>query len=187
MVESQEGGGWRGGGEVVVVGVCGEAAIGGAVGEHGVRGSEAVDFDAHEGERGPAGEGPWSVRSVSMVFLFCIGSNTNIPHMETMMVAIFNDRTKGAKDIAAAKIRWLIIHAVVRSGLISCSFLTKGAMQCGGRGVNAFFSFSGDLTSQGSRSEPANVMIEKTTSESDPTRPMSPRVSLESSTLTCFE
>ena len=119
VVETQEGGGGRGGGKVVVVGVCGEAAVGGAVGEHGVRGGETVDFDAHESERGPAGEGPWSVRNVTRVFALCIGCDTDNPQMETMMVAIFNDRTKGARDIAAAKIKWLIIHAVVRSGLIS--------------------------------------------------------------------
>ena len=51
MVEAQEGGG--GGYGDVVCGV-GEAAVGGAVCEHGVWGSEAVDFDAHEGEGGPA-------------------------------------------------------------------------------------------------------------------------------------
>ena len=53
VVQAQEGGGWGGGCEFVLCG--GEAAVGGAVGEHGVRGGEAVDFDAHEGEGGPAG------------------------------------------------------------------------------------------------------------------------------------
>ena len=103
------------------------------------------------------------------------------------MVAIFNDRTKGAKNIAAAKIKWLIIHAVVRSGLYSLSFVTKGAMLRGGRGVNPLFSLSGDCTTQGSRMEPAKVIMENTTSDKDPTRPMSPKASLESSTFMCFE
>lgn len=113
--------------------------------------------------------------------------DTYIPQMETMMVAIFNDRTKGARDMAAAKIKWLVIHAVIKSGLYSLSFLTRGAMLCGGRGVNPLFSWSGDCTTQGSRMEPAKVMIEKTTRDKEPTRPMSPRASLESSTFTCFE
>jgi len=103
------------------------------------------------------------------------------------MVAIFNDRTKGAKDMEAAKIKWLVIHAVIRSGLYSLSFLTRGAMLCGGRGVNSLFSLPGDCTTQGSRTDPANVTIENTTRDKEPTRPTSPRASLESSTLTCFE
>lgn len=45
VVGVEGGGGW----EAVVVG-CGGA------------GAEFVDFDAHEGEGGPGGEGPWSVR-----------------------------------------------------------------------------------------------------------------------------
>jgi len=114
-------------------------------------------------------------------------SGTHIPQMETMMVAIFNDRTKGAKDMEAAKIKWLVIHAVMRSGLYSLSFLTRGAMLCGGRGVNSLFSLPGDCTTQGSRTDPANVTIENTTRDNEPTRPMSPRASLESSTFTCFE
>lgn len=67
MVEAEEGGGGRGGGEVVVG--HGEAAVGGAVGEHGVWGRETVDFDAHECEWCPAGKGPWSVRGISRVTL----------------------------------------------------------------------------------------------------------------------
>ena len=54
MVEAQEGG--RGGYDFVWG--IGEAAVGGAVCEHGVWGGEAVDFDAHEGEGGPACESP---------------------------------------------------------------------------------------------------------------------------------
>ncbi len=59
MIEAQECGG-RGGGEVVEWGV-GEAAISRAVGEHGGRGGEAINFNAHEREGGPAGEGPGAV------------------------------------------------------------------------------------------------------------------------------
>ena len=54
MVEAEEGRGGRGG----IEGVGGETAVGGAVCEDGGRGGEAVDFDADEGEGGPAGEGP---------------------------------------------------------------------------------------------------------------------------------
>lgn len=44
---------------VVVLGGEGEAAVGcWAVG--GCVRAELVDFDAHEGEGGPGGEGPWS-------------------------------------------------------------------------------------------------------------------------------
>ena len=107
--------------------------------------------------------------------------------METMTVAIFKDRTKGAKDIAPANMRWLTIQAVNRSGLYCCRVVTKGAILLGGRGVNPRFSWSGDCTTHGRRIEPANVIIEKTTRDKDPTRPMSPRASFESATDTCFE
>lgn len=56
MGEAEE----RGGGRGRVGGVGGEAAVGGAVCEDGGGGREAVDFDADEGEGGPAGEGPGS-------------------------------------------------------------------------------------------------------------------------------
>lgn len=48
-----------GGGREAVVVCC---AVGGCagVGGGGGRGAELVDFDAHEGEGGPGGEGPWS-------------------------------------------------------------------------------------------------------------------------------
>lgn len=185
MVEAEEGRGGRGGGEVVVG--HGEAAVGGAVGEHGVWGRETVDFDAHECKWCPAGEGPWSVGGFSRVIWSGGCGDTYIPQMETMIEAIFNDRTKGAKDMEAAKIKWLVIHAVIRSGLYSLSFLTRGAMLCGGRGVNSLFSLPGDCTTQGSKMDPANVTIENTTRDNEPTRPMSPRASLESSTFTYFE
>ena len=51
MLEAQEGGG---GGHGDFVWGVGEAAVGGAVCEHGVWGGEAIDFNAHEGEGGPA-------------------------------------------------------------------------------------------------------------------------------------
>lgn len=58
-----------------------------------------------------------------------------------------------------------------------------GAMPGGGRGVKPLesrcFSLSGDFTIQGRSTELVNVMIEKTTRDSDPTRPMSPRGSLD--------
>lgn len=63
-----------------------------------------------------------------------------MPHIETMIVAIFNDRTKGARLMAPAKMIWLIIQAVIRSGLYWCRLLTKGAILLGGRGVNPGFS-----------------------------------------------
>lgn len=56
MVEAEEGGG-RGHGDVVCCGV-GEAAVGRTVCEHGGWGGEAVDFNTHESEGGPACEGP---------------------------------------------------------------------------------------------------------------------------------
>ena len=39
-------------------------------------------------------------------------------------------------------------------------------------------SWSGDWTTKGRRTEPAKVIMENMTSESEPTRPTSPRVSL---------
>lgn len=37
-----------------------EPPVGGAVGQDGGWGRQAVDFDADEGEGGPGGEGPWA-------------------------------------------------------------------------------------------------------------------------------
>ena len=42
---------------------------------------------------------------------------TYMPQIETRIVAILRDLTKGASAIEAAKIMWLTIHAVIRSGL----------------------------------------------------------------------
>lgn len=42
---------------------------------------------------------------------------------------------------------------------------------------------SGDLTTKGSRMEATKVMSEKTTREREPTRPTSPRASLEAEAL----
>lgn len=54
MVEAKHRRTWVG---EVVCGV-GEAAVGRAVCEHGIRGGEAVDLDAHEGEGSPTGKSP---------------------------------------------------------------------------------------------------------------------------------
>lgn len=106
-----------------------------------------------------------------------------IPQMETMMVAICKERTKGAKHIAPAKIRCDHCQAVRRSGLFLFRVSIRGARVGGPRGVNLRRSWSGDWTTKGRRTEPAKVMIEKTTRERDPTRPTSPRVSLEADAL----
>lgn len=58
-----------------------------------------------------------------------------------------------------------------------------GAREGGPRGVNLRRSWSGDWTTKGRRTEPANVMIEKTTRDSEPTRPTSPRVSFDAEAL----
>lgn len=80
-----------------------------------------------------------------------------------------------------AKTRCESIHAVARSGFSLLSVLTSGAMLAGGRGVKqGFFSSSGDLMTQGRRTDPAKVMMEKAMRERLPTRPMSPSVSFDS-------
>ncbi len=105
---------------------------------------------------------------------------TYIPQIETNIVANRRDLTNGAKDIDAAKMRCEINQAVARSGLSLLNAFRRGAMLAGGRGVKqGFFSSSGDLTTQGKRTDPANVMIEKAMRARLPTRPMSPRVSLD--------
>ncbi len=97
------------------------------------------------------------------------------------MVAIWRDFTNGVRDIEAAKMRWLYIQAVTRSGLYFAMVVTKGAIPGGGLGVkplwDLLFSYSGDCTTQGRSTEPMSVMIEKTIKASDPTRPTSPRIS----------
>ena len=102
-----------------------------------------------------------------------------IPQMETMMVAICRERTKGARHIAAAKMRWLHCQAVRRSGLYLLRAEIMGVNVGGPRGVKRRRSWSGDWTTKGRMTEPRKVMMEKTTREREPTRPTSPRVSLE--------
>lgn len=51
------------------------------------------------------------------------------------MVAVRRDLTNGVSDIAAAKIKWLYIQAVSRSGLYLSMVVAKGARLGGGRGV----------------------------------------------------
>ena len=110
-----------------------------------------------------------------------------IPQILTMIVAIRKLRTKGAKHIAPAKMMWLNCQAVRRSGLPRFSAVTKGAKgprKAGGRGVNGREGeASGDFTTKGRRIDAMKVMMEKMTSEREPTRPTSPRVSLEAEAL----
>jgi len=110
---------------------------------------------------------------------------TYIPHTETRMVAMRRDLTNGARHMAEAKMRWLYIQAVRRSGLYLLIVATNGAILGGGLGVNPRFSLSGDLTTQGRRTEPTKVMTENITREKEPMRPTSPRVSVEFSTEAC--
>ena len=109
--------------------------------------------------------------------------STYIPHTETRMVAEWRDRTSGVRSIAQAKIRWLTIHAVSRSGRYLMRTLTRGAMLGGGLGVNPIFSSSGDSTRSGRSTDPAKVRMENTTRLRLPIRPISPRVSVDC--LTC--
>jgi len=103
-----------------------------------------------------------------------------MPQIETSIVGNRSDVTKGARAIEPAKIRCEIIQAVTRSGLNLLIVFTIGAMLGGGRGVKPGFSSSRDLTTHGSSTDPAKVMMEKTMRERLPTRPISPRVSLDS-------
>ena len=59
-----------------------------------------------------------------------------IPQTETMRVAIWSERTKGAMHMDPAKIRWLHCHAVRRSGLLLLMAAKYGVMLGGPRGVN---------------------------------------------------
>ena len=89
--------------------------------------------------------------------------------------------------MAPAKMIWLNCQAVRRSGLRLSSAVTKGARgprKAGGRGVNGRErEWSGDLTMKGSRTDAMKVIMEKMTSEREPTRPTSPSVSLEAEAL----
>lgn len=100
--------------------------------------------------------------------------------MDTRTVAMWRDLTNGVSPIANAKIRWLYIQAVTRSGLYFAMVVTSGAIVGGGRGVNRPLSKSGDFTSQGSVTEAVSVMMEKMTREREPTRPTSPSLSVDS-------
>ena len=85
--------------------------------------------------------------------------------------------------MAPAKIMWLNCHAVRRSGLHLLTAVNKGAkgpINAGGRGVNGRErEVSGDVTIKGKRMDAMKVMMEKMTSEREPTRPTSPSASLE--------
>lgn len=110
-----------------------------------------------------------------------------IPQMLTIIVAILRLRTKGAIHMAPAKMIWLNCQAVRRSGLRLLIAVTKGAKgprKAGGRGVKGRErDMSGDLTMKGRRMDAMKVMMEKMTSEREPTRPTSPRASLEADAL----
>ena len=107
-----------------------------------------------------------------------------IPQIDTRTVAMCRERTKGARNMAPAKIRWLSIHDVRRSGLDPCKNFASGAIAAGGRGVKlrcpGLASLSGDLTTNGRKMEPIKVTMEKIRRESEPIRPMSPRASDDS-------
>jgi len=102
-----------------------------------------------------------------------------MPQTETMMVAMRRERTKGAKHIAPAKMRWLSCQAVRRSGLCLLREVRRGVRVGGPRGVKRRGVGSGDWTMKGRRTEPRKVIMEKTTRQREPMRPTSPRVSLE--------
>ena len=89
--------------------------------------------------------------------------------------------------MAPAKMMWLHCQAVKRSGLRLFSAVTKrakGPMKAGGRGVNGRErDVSGDWTTKGRRIDAMKVMMEKTTRDREPTRPTSPRASLEADAL----
>ena len=102
-----------------------------------------------------------------------------MPHTETRMVAMRRERTKGARHIEPANIKWLHCQAVRRSGLFLWRYAMNGGRLAGGRGVKFLAGPSvGDWTTQGRRIEAMKVMMEKTTREREPTRPTSPRASL---------
>ena len=81
--------------------------------------------------------------------------------------------------MAAANIRWLTSQVERRSGLRLCIVVRKDARIGGGRGVNFRFSSSGDVMTQGRRTEPAKVTMEKMTRDRLPMRPISPSLSVE--------
>lgn len=95
-------------------------------------------------------------------------------------MAIWRDLTNGVSPIANAKMRWLYIQAVTRSGLYFAMVVTNGAIVGGGRGVNRPLSKSGDFTSQGRVTVAMSVIMEKMTREREPTRPTSPSLSADS-------
>lgn len=107
--------------------------------------------------------------------------------MDTMMVAICRLLTNGAINIAPAKMMWLNCQAVRRSGLHLSSAVTKGAKgprKAGGRGVNGRErEVSGAWTTNGRRMDATKVIMEKTTRDKEPTRPTSPRASLDAAAL----
>ena len=108
-------------------------------------------------------------------------AKTHMPQIATMMLANMTDRTKGAKNMEAAKTKCDATQAVSRSGLYRPIRVRIGAMLAGGRGVNVRLSSSGGRTIHGPKTEAARETMEKIIKDKLPTRPMSPRVSLDAS------
>ena len=125
-----------------------------------------------------------------------------MPQRETRTVAMPRERTKGARAMATANRICEYCHAFRRSGFFVgirvVSVLTRGMAvsnrgrrKGGGRGVKLREGLGGSLAEGeegdwmiiGRPMEAMNVMMEKTTRESDPTRPISPRASLLSLAL----
>lgn len=105
-----------------------------------------------------------------------------MPLMATSRVAKARDRARGAQIIVVKNKTCDINHAFCRSGRNLAILFKKAARPGGGRDVKVGFLVSGGWTQNGRRTELRNVMHEKTTSERLPTRPTSPRTSLEPST-----
>lgn len=107
-----------------------------------------------------------------------------IPQIDTSTVAMCSDRTNGARNMAPAKIMWLSIQAVSRSGFALDNRLARGAAAGDERGVKlrcrGFESLCGDWTTKGRRTEPMKVTMENMSRDRDPIRPMSPSGSFES-------
>lgn len=105
-----------------------------------------------------------------------------MPHTPMIRVALCRDCTKGARHIAPANTPWLIVHAVRRLGLNFSMLCAKVAIFGGGRAVKGGSSPSGLFTTNGSRTDMINVMIEKPMSASEPMRPTCPVMSFEALT-----
>lgn len=103
-----------------------------------------------------------------------------MPHRAIKTVAERSEAINGAKTIEQANTMCEKIQAVSRLGFLPDTCLTIVAMLWGGLGVNSgFSSSSGALTTHGRVIDPTKVTIEKTMRVMLPTRPISPRVSVD--------